>query len=142
MRRLIPPVVLVVMAFLVAELLPGSAPINQPLFWPFLIMIYGPRALLIRELVRRGNRGWESILLLGATYRLIEEGLPLESLFNPTLYSAAASGPNRGLSISPTRKLSGSRRISSKAKLLGQADAGRFRTIPTSFLPIPAHPSP
>jgi len=92
MRRLLPAVVLVGTAFLVAELLPGSAPITQPLLWPFLLLIYGPGALLIRESVRRLDRGWASILLLGAAYGIVEEGLALQSLFNPSLYSAADWG--------------------------------------------------
>src|SRR3954452_13751890 len=92
MRRFLPAMVLVVMAFLVAELLPGSAPITQPLLWPFLLLIYGPGALLIRELVRRCDRGWASILLLGAAYGFVEEGLALQSLFNPALYNAADWG--------------------------------------------------
>jgi hypothetical protein len=92
MRRMLPSIVLVLVAFLVAELLPGSAPITQPALWPFLLLIYGPGALLIRESVRRLDRGWESILLLGAAYGLIEEGLALQSLFNPSLYGAADWG--------------------------------------------------
>jgi hypothetical protein len=92
MRRFSPPIVLVVTAFLVAELLPGSAPITQPLLWPFLLLIYGPGALLIRESVRQLDRGWASVLLLGVAYGLIEEGLALQSLFNPKLYGAADWG--------------------------------------------------
>src|SRR5262249_28954565 len=78
--------------FVVAELLPGSAPITQPCIWPFLLLIYGPGALLIREAVRRCQGGWGSVLLLGAAYGLVEEGLALQSLFNPTLYGAADWG--------------------------------------------------
>lgn len=92
MYRFLPVIVLVMLAFVVAELLPGSAPLTQPLLWPFLLLIYGPGALLIRELVRRRKRGWVSILLLGAAYGLIEEGLALQSLFNPALYQAATWG--------------------------------------------------
>src|SRR5262245_1046564 len=92
MRWLLPAVVLVGMAFLVAELLPGSAPITQPLLWPFLLLIYGPGALLIRESARRLDCGWGSILLLGTAYGLVEEGLALQSLFNPSLYGAADWG--------------------------------------------------
>jgi hypothetical protein len=92
MRRMLPSIVLVSMAFVVAELLPGSAPITQPVLWPFLLLIYGPGALLIRESVIRRHRGWESVLLLGAAYGLVEEGLALQSLFNPTLYGAADWG--------------------------------------------------
>ena len=92
MRRTLPWIVLVLTAFVVAELLPASAPITEPGLWPFLLLIYGPGALLIRESVRRRNRGWESILLLGAAYGFVEEGLALQSLFNPTLYGAADWG--------------------------------------------------
>ena len=92
MRRTLPWIVLVLTAFVVAELLPGSAPITEPGLWPFLHLIYGPGALLIRELVRRRDRGWESILLFAAAYGFVEEGLALQSLFNPTLHGAADWG--------------------------------------------------
>jgi hypothetical protein len=42
--------------------------------------------------VRRLDRGWASILLLGAAYGLVEEGLALQGLFNPALYGAANWG--------------------------------------------------
>src|SRR5262245_20119474 len=92
MRRILAAFVLILIAFLVAELLPGSAPITQPLLWPFLLLIYGPGALLIRESARRLDCGWGSILLLGTAYGLVEEGLALQSLFNPSLYGAADWG--------------------------------------------------
>jgi hypothetical protein len=68
MSRILPSIALVSMAFIVAELLPGSAPITHPILWPFLLLIYRPGALLIRESVRRRKRGWESVVLLGAAY--------------------------------------------------------------------------
>jgi hypothetical protein len=96
MRRLLPALVLVLMAPLVAELLSGSTPLGQPIVLAFLVPIYlplyGAGALLIRELVRRSGRGWASILLLGAAYGLVEEGLVSQSLFNPNLYNAADWG--------------------------------------------------
>lgn len=97
MRRLLPALVLVLMAPLVAELLAGSTPlISQPIVLAILLVVYlplyGAGALLIRELVQRSRRGWASILLLGAAYGLIEEGFASQSLFNPTLYHAANWG--------------------------------------------------
>lgn len=96
MRRLFPALVLVVMAPLVAELLAGLTPLSRPIslavLLPVYLPLYGAGALLIRELVRRGRHGWASILLLGAAYGLIEEGAVSQSLFNPTLYHAAAWG--------------------------------------------------
>ena len=92
MSRVLPSIVLVTMAFIVAEVLPGSAPITQPILWPFLLLIYGPGALFIRDSVRRRKRGWESVVLLGAAYGFVEEGLALQSLYNPTLFGAADWG--------------------------------------------------
>jgi hypothetical protein len=99
MRRFLPVMVLIVLAPLVAEVLPGSTPITMPGLLLIDLLIYGPGALLIRELVRRRGRGWASILFLGAAYGLIEEGLALQSLFNPaynnvSLWGAHAFGIN------------------------------------------------
>ena len=92
MRRLLPALTLILLAPLIAEVLPGSAPLSHPGFLPFILFIYGPAALLIHEVVRRTGRGWPAILLLGAAYGLIEEGIALQSLFNPDLYHAADWG--------------------------------------------------
>jgi len=92
MHRILPALVLILLAPLVAEVLPGSAPMTRPGFLPFILVIYGPGALLIRELVRRNGREWPSILLFGAAYGMIEEGLALQSLFNPNLYHASDWG--------------------------------------------------
>src|SRR5215469_11340346 len=83
MHRFLAVIVLILMAPLVAEVLPGSTPIASPALLLSDMLIYGSGALLIRELVRHRGRGWPSILLLGAAYGLIEEGLALQSLFNP-----------------------------------------------------------
>ena len=45
--------------------------------------IYGAPAVLIREIVRRRQRGWASILLLAAAFGLIQAGLVDQSLFDP-----------------------------------------------------------
>ncbi len=92
MRRFVFVLVLVVMAPLVAEVLPGSTPLTMPGLLLVDLLIYGPGALLIRELVRRRGRGWASILLLGAAYGMIEEGLALQSLFDPSYTNVALWG--------------------------------------------------
>ncbi|HEY7413850.1 MAG TPA: hypothetical protein VH593_01545, partial [Ktedonobacteraceae bacterium] len=92
MRRFLPVIALILIAPLVQELLGGSTPITLPISWIFFFPIYSAGALLIHELVRRSGRGWISILLLGAAYGIVEEGLALQSLFNPTLYHAADMG--------------------------------------------------
>jgi hypothetical protein len=92
MRKYLPALALILIAPLVAEVLPGSVPIARPALLPFIVLIYGPGALLIRDVVRGSGRGWIAILLLGAAYGFIEEGIALQSLFNPVLYNAAAWG--------------------------------------------------
>ena len=48
-----------------------------------LLPLYGCGALLIREVARRTDRGWPTIVLLASAYSLIEEGFLTQSLFNP-----------------------------------------------------------
>jgi hypothetical protein len=79
----LPAVGLFFVAPLVAEFLLGNLSLK---LLPALIVLapmYGGGALLIREMVRGKQRGWRSILLLGAAYTLIEEGFVTQSLFNP-----------------------------------------------------------
>jgi hypothetical protein len=59
----------------------------------FLVLLYGGGAVLIRDLVRRRSGiGWGRIAVLGAAYALIEEGLAVQSFFNPDLFQAGAIG--------------------------------------------------
>src|SRR2546427_260811 len=44
----------------------------------------GVGALLVRACARRWQKGWRSILLLGAAYGIIEEGIMVRSFFSPT----------------------------------------------------------
>ena len=99
MRKYLPALSLVLIASLVAEVLPGSAPITHPSLLPFIVLIYGPGALLIRDVVRVRSLTWTSILLLGAAYGVFEEGIALQSLFNPSLYNAASWGHVGGFNI-------------------------------------------
>jgi hypothetical protein len=92
MRRWLFVLALIVIAPLVAEVFSGSTPITQPGLFLVDLLIYGPGALLIRELVRRRQRGWASILLLGTAYGFIEEGLALQSLFDPHYGTVALWG--------------------------------------------------
>src|SRR5579884_3628370 len=92
MQRWLFALALIMIAPLVAEVLSGSTPITQPGLLLVDLLIYGPGALLIRELVRRRQRGWTSILLLGVAYGLVEEGLALQSLFDPHYGTVALWG--------------------------------------------------
>ena len=68
------------------EMLSGSTPplmFVNPFSLFFEVGLYGSGALLIRELVRRNGLGWRSVLVLGAAYGVLEEGLVVTSWFNP-----------------------------------------------------------
>ena len=71
---------------LVGEVLSGLTPppafINSAVFL-FLRALYGSGALLVRDYARCWRRGWRSVLLLGAAYGIIEEGILVRSFFNP-----------------------------------------------------------
>jgi hypothetical protein len=90
--RLAPVLVLVLLAPAVAEVLFGATPITDPGSLLIEVAVYGCGALLIRELVRWRGLGWASILALGVSYGIIEEGLALQSLFNPDLFNAGDLG--------------------------------------------------
>ena len=70
----------------IAELLSGSSPPIEFFLPPSfigLLGMYGAGALLIRELVVKWNKGWASVIILGAAYGIIEEGLAVKSFFDP-----------------------------------------------------------
>ncbi|MDE1821080.1 MAG: hypothetical protein KGJ23_09810 [Euryarchaeota archaeon] len=73
------------------EYLTGSTQIswlvlNPPFFFAFLAQnlgSYGLAVLLIREAKVRWGKGWASVLLLGAAYGILNEGVGAATLFNP-----------------------------------------------------------
>jgi len=75
------------MSPMVGELLSGSSPPSS-FFNPFSLFIlsglYGSGALIVRESVRRWGKGWPSVLLLGAAYGILEEGVMVKSFFDPS----------------------------------------------------------
>jgi hypothetical protein len=90
--RFAPVLVLVVLAPVVAEVIFGATPITEPAALLPELAVYGCGALLIRELARRRGLGWAWILALGVAYGIVEEGLALQSLFDPELFNAGALG--------------------------------------------------
>ncbi len=79
--------VLVFLAPFTAEVLTDSTPIlvylTNPISFVYLPLLYGSGAVLIREVARRRGLGWASILLMGAAYGILEEGLAITSWTNP-----------------------------------------------------------
>lgn len=74
---------LVLLAPLVGEYLLGNQPITALPYLLLLAPLYGGGALLVRETARRTGRGWPTMVLLGASYALIEEGPIDQMLWNP-----------------------------------------------------------
>src|SRR5437660_11193712 len=73
--------------YLAASSNSGCVVLSPPVFLLFLaanLALYGPGVILIRDAKIRWNKGWASVFLLGAAYGIVEEGLALRTLFNPT----------------------------------------------------------
>ena len=88
MRKIkIPPALaLWIVAPIFGELFSGSSPLNEyinPVTFLTLGLLYGSGVIICRELVIRWNRGWVSLLLLGFAYGIYEEGLLVQSFFDP-----------------------------------------------------------
>lgn len=96
MRRYLPVFALFVLSPLIAEVLFGATPLSRLGSLLVTAPLYGGGAVLIRELARRAQGasggGWGRIALLGAAYAIVEEGLALQSMFNPTLFNASLIG--------------------------------------------------
>ena len=85
--HLIPVFSLLVLAPVLGELVSGSAPpaeFFQPIGLMILTALYGCGAVFIRELVRKWDKGWISVMLLGMAYGIFEEGVVIRSFFDPT----------------------------------------------------------
>jgi len=84
--RFLPVVILFVLAPMIGELLSGSSPPAEffnPVAFLLLASLYGSGAIVVRELRVGWNKDFRAILLLGAAYGIIEEGLMVKSFFDP-----------------------------------------------------------
>ncbi len=81
-----PALILFFLSPAIAELLSGSAPPAE-FFNPFgfllIVFLYGSGCLIMRELVVRWKKSICSLILLGAAYGVIEEGIMVKSFFDP-----------------------------------------------------------
>ncbi len=85
-RRLI--LYFVLLAALLPEAITGSTPPQgwlNPIQALLNFWLYGTGVLVVREVSLRWKSGWPGILLLGAAYSIVEEGLAVTTFFNPTL---------------------------------------------------------
>jgi len=91
MSRLTPAWFLFLFAPVTAEFLSGSSPITNPILVLINLLLYGPGVLLIRELRVRWGKGWLAVFILSFAYTVVEEGLMLNTLFDPTKNTAGRS---------------------------------------------------
>ena len=100
-RPRLPVFALLLLAPSIPELLTGSTPITHVVTdpigffvvgFPLDILLYGLGALLIREFAVAFQKGWASILLLGAAYGIAEEGFEVHTFFGPPSYTVGALG--------------------------------------------------
>jgi hypothetical protein len=92
-RRLPPAVVLFIVAPVFGEVFSGSTRITEfinPVTFITEALLYGCGAILVRELVIRWRKGWPSMLLLGFAYGIYEEGLVVQSFFDPGWHDLGA----------------------------------------------------
>src|SRR5438128_11301104 len=54
--------------------------------------LYGSGVIFIREAMIRWKRGWASVFLLGVAYGIVEEGVALWTLFNPSAQPVGVLG--------------------------------------------------
>jgi hypothetical protein len=99
-RPRLPVLALLLLAPAIPELLTGSTSITwvvtNPLRFlfgfPLDIALYGCGALLIREFAVAFQKGWASILLLGAAYGIAEEGFEVHTFFAPPAQTVGPLG--------------------------------------------------
>ncbi|MEO6993986.1 MAG: hypothetical protein ABI273_10175 [Lacunisphaera sp.] len=100
-RRIAPALGLFFLAPFVAEFLLGNISISAIFALLFLAPLYGGGALAVREIARRCGRGWPTMVLLALAYGLIEEGVVIQTLFNPNYLGlhllAEANIPSLGM---------------------------------------------
>ena len=84
MRRVSPAWFLFFFAPLTAEYVSGSSPYLNPFVLLANLVLYGVGTNLIRELRVRWKKGWLTVFILAAAYMVAEEGLMLNTLFDPT----------------------------------------------------------
>jgi hypothetical protein len=100
LRPRLPVLALLLLAPTIPELLTGSTSITwvvtDPLRFlfgfPLDIALYGCGALLIREFAVAYQKGWASILLLGAAYGIAEEGFEVHTFFAPPAQTVGPLG--------------------------------------------------
>jgi hypothetical protein len=94
-NRLAPAITLVVFAPMVAEVLNGSTRLSFLFALVPEMMVWGCGALLARELVRRWQAGWTSLLFLGLALSVAEEFIIQQTSLAPLPWLGSLPTPDR-----------------------------------------------
>jgi hypothetical protein len=81
--RALPGLTLIVLAPLVAEVLPGATRMSSIVVFPLEVIIWGGGAAIARDLVRRLGLSWVNLLLLALALSVAEECLIQQTSFAP-----------------------------------------------------------
>jgi hypothetical protein len=92
MKNIPPAWFLFFFAPLTVEYVSGSSPYLNPFVLPANLLRYGAGTILIRELKVRWRKGWLAVFVLAVAYVIAEEGLMLNTLFDPTKNTAGRLG--------------------------------------------------
>ncbi len=87
--------ILALMSPVIAEMLSGSSPPREflnPFTFMLLLGLYGAGVLVVRELSVIWNVGWASVIVMGAAYGILEEGVAVKSFFDPNWMDLGALG--------------------------------------------------
>jgi hypothetical protein len=82
-KRIAPAFTLMLMAPILAEVLPGATRLSSLFVLPIEVCVWGGGALLIREAVRRWQLGWLNMLLLAIVLSIAEECLIQQTSLAP-----------------------------------------------------------
>jgi hypothetical protein len=88
MKKIPPAWFLFFFAPLTVEYVSGSSPYLNPFVLLGNLLLYGAGTILIRELKVRWRKGWLAVFILAVAYVVAEEGLMLNTLFDPTKNTA------------------------------------------------------
>ena len=85
LSRIAPALLLMLLAPLLTEVLPGATRFSSIFVLPVEIAVWGGGAVLIRELIRRNGLGWQSLLMLALVLAIAEECLIQQTSLAPVV---------------------------------------------------------
>ncbi|MBV9883972.1 MAG: hypothetical protein JO276_13270 [Sphingomonadaceae bacterium] len=85
-QRIAPALSLILLAPLLAEVLPGATRFSSIQVFPVEMTIWGGGAVMIRELVRRRRLGWANMLALALALAVAEECIIQQTSYAPLIF--------------------------------------------------------